>query len=117
EPLVATYVASLPTRHRKETWKDVGVHFPKGEKKLDVTGGTEPKSFVYYARHATQKWTKETERDLRILQTLLTIRLREVLREDMSGVYGVQVWANVSRRPRQERDFGVFFGCDPTNVE
>jgi zinc protease len=117
QPLVETYLASLPTAHRKEAWKDVGVHFPKGAKELDLTGGTEPKSFVYLARHATQKWTKETERDLRLLQMLLSIRLREVLREDMSGVYGVQVWTQVTRRPRQERDFGVFFGCDPANVE
>ncbi|HTJ43279.1 MAG TPA: insulinase family protein [Kofleriaceae bacterium] len=116
-PMVETYLASLPATKRKETWKDVGVHFPKGAKELDVTGGTEPKSFVYYARHATQKWTKDTDRDLKILQMLLSIRLREVLREDMSGVYGVQVWANVTRRPRQEREFGVFFGCDPANVE
>jgi zinc protease len=117
KPMVETYLASLPVKKRKETWKDVGVHFPKGVKELDITGGTEPKSFVYYARHAVQPWSKDTERDLRVLQMLLSIRLREVLREDMSGVYGVQVWANVSRRPRQERDFGVFFGCDPANVE
>jgi zinc protease len=117
KPLVETYLASLPSKHRKETWKDVGVHFPHGAKELAIAGGTEPKSFVYFARHADQKWTKEGERDLRILQMLLSIRLREVLREDMSGVYGVQVWTNVSRRPRQERDFGVFFGCDPANVD
>jgi zinc protease len=29
----------------------------------------------------------------------------------------VSVWGTVSRRPRQERDFGVYFGCDPANVE
>ncbi len=116
QPLCETYLASLPATHRKESWKDVGVHFPKGAKELAVTGGSEPKSFVFYARHAQEKWSKDADRDLRVLQMLLSMRLREVLREDMSGVYGVQVSAAIDRRPRQERDFSVFFGCDPANV-
>ncbi len=116
QPLVETYLASLPSKGRKEQWKDVGVHRPKGHKTLDVNQGSEPKSFVYYSRFAKQPWSKEVARDLHILEMLLEIRLREVMREDMSGVYGVQVWAAVSRRPRQERELGIFFGCDPANV-
>jgi zinc protease len=117
QPLAETYLGSLPTKHRKEKWKDVGVKFPSGKKQLDVKQGSEPKSSVYYVRHAAQPWSKEVERDLKVLKMLLEIRLREVLREDMSGVYGVQVWTDESRRPRQERVFGVYFGCDPANVE
>jgi zinc protease len=117
KPMVETYLASLPSKHKKETWKDVGVHFPHGVNKLDVAGGTEPKSYVFYARNAPQKWTKDTARDLQVLQMLLSIRLREVLREDLSGVYGVDVWTDLSRRPRQERSFGVFFSCNPDNVD
>jgi zinc protease len=116
-PLVETYLASLPTRHRREKWRDVGVRFPHGKKNLNVTKGEEPKSFVYLAQHANARWNKTVERDLEMLQMMLSIRLREVLREDMSGVYFVQVWADISRRPRQEREFGVFFGCSPDNVD
>jgi zinc protease len=117
KPMVETYLASLPSTHKKETWKDVGVHFPHGANKLDVTGGTEPKSYVMYARHAPQKWSKDTARDLDVLEMLLSIRLREILREDLSGVYGVDVWTEITRRPRQERTFGVFFSCNPDNVD
>ncbi len=117
EPLVRTYLASLPGLGRKESWKDVGVQFPKGNKRLDVKGGSEPKSFVFYARHAPEKYSKDVERDLTVLQMLLSIRLREVLREDMSGVYGVHLGVDIERRPREERDLSLFFGCDPKNVD
>jgi len=116
-PLVETYLASLPAKKHHDKWRDVGVRFPHGKKNLNVTKGEEPKSFVYLAEHANARWTKTAERDLKMLQMMLSIRLREVLREDMSGVYGVSVWAGISRRPRQERGFGVFFGCSPDNVD
>lgn len=51
-----------------------------------------------------------------MLREALRIRLREVLREDMGGVYGVQSFGGISRRPTEERAFTVFFGCDPANV-
>ena len=82
-----------------------------------MTIAEKPSLGTAYVRHAAQPWSKEVERDLKVLKMLLEIRLREVLREDMSGVYGVQVWTDESRRPRQERVFGVYFGCDPANVE
>ena len=43
--------------------------------------------------------------------------MHEVLREDMGGVYGVQVNAGISRRPRQEYTLSISFGCLPENVE
>ncbi|MCE9574858.1 MAG: insulinase family protein [Deltaproteobacteria bacterium] len=117
KPLAETYLASLPATHRKEHWKDIGVRFPHGKRSLTVKQGVEAKSSVYLAGHADAKWSKVTERDLTVLQMVLDIRLREVLREDMSGVYGVSFWAWQSRQPREERTWGVFFSCNPDNVD
>jgi zinc protease len=52
-----------------------------------------------------------------MLGEVLSIRLREILREDMGGVYGVGASGGISRRPRQEYSFSVGFGCAPENVE
>jgi zinc protease len=79
--------------------------------------GTEPKSMVMIAMSAPDKWTRDSERDARILSMVLRIRLREVLREDMGGVYGVSVGAGLDREPKHRRDFHVFFGCSPDNVD
>ena len=117
EPLVRTYLASLPSKGRKERWRDVGVAFPPGVKTKTFVAGREPKSLVSLDFHGAERWSRESENDLRALVEVLRIRLREVLREDMGGVYGVQLSGSISRRPRQEFVVRVAFGCAPENVE
>lgn len=116
-PLIETYVASLPATGRNEKWKDIGVKRPKGLKKIRAKAGTEPKSFVYLTLHGEQKWSWEQEDDLDMLGEVLRIRLREVLREDMGGVYGVFSGGWLSRRPKQRYAFQIGFGCAPANAE
>ncbi len=116
QPLVETYLGSLPSKGRKERWKDIGVKYPTGRVTKQVEAGSEPKSFVYLAFHGADRWSLDGARDARILAMVLRIRLREVLREDMGGVYGVQVNGEVSREPKQRRNFTILFGCDPNNV-
>ena len=52
-----------------------------------------------------------------ILGQLLTIRLREDMREDKGGAYGVGGRGQIARSPHQERDFTIQFGCDPKRVD
>ena len=52
-----------------------------------------------------------------MLSEVLGMRLREILREDMGGVYGVSAGGSIARRPKQEFTFGVRFGCAPDNVD
>jgi zinc protease len=115
--LAEAYLASLPTKKRKESWRDVKVYWPNGVKTKTVTKGSEPKSLVVLTFHGNEKWSRDTENDMRMLGETLRLRLRQVLREDMGGVYGVQAGGMISRRPRQEYKFSVSFGCAPENVD
>lgn len=117
KPLIEMYLGSLPTKGRKETWKDNKLIYPDGVATKTVTKGTEPKSSVQIMFHGPEKWTRDNENDMRMLGEALTIRFREVLREDMGGVYGVRVGGSIRRRPKQEYTFSVNFGCAPDNVE
>jgi zinc protease len=54
---------------------------------------------------------------LRSAVDALRIRLREELREDQGGVYGVNVSGGISRWPKATFSSGVSFGCDPENVD
>jgi zinc protease len=117
KPLVETYLGSLPSSRRKETFRDVRAFWTKGIKTKTILMGNEPKSTVMLAFHGTEKWSRDTENDMRMLSEVVRIRLREVLREDMGGVYGVRAGGAISRRPRQEYTFSVGFGCSPENVE
>jgi zinc protease len=117
QPLVETYLGSLPTKGRKEKWRDVGVKQVKGKVTKTVVAGTEPKSHVSITFSGDDKWTLDAERDARVLQMGLRMRLREVLREDMGGVYGVSISGGLAREPKPRRSFTVSFGCDPDNVD
>lgn len=117
EGLVTKYIASLPSSSRKEKWRDVKVRHPRGVEAFRVEKGQDPKSMVVLDFHGSTKWTPEAEYDLETLADVLDIRLREVLREDMSGVYGVSSRGNLTRRPTQRYSYMVRFGCSPENAK
>jgi zinc protease len=116
-PLVEKYIASLPSAGRKETWKDVGIKYPTGKISKTIVAGTEPKSYVSMSFAGPDTWSRDAARDAEILSMVLRIRLREILREDMGGVYGVRVAAWLTREPTQRRVGSISFGCDPANVD
>jgi len=116
QPLVETYLASLPTTGRKEKWKDVGAKAPAGDKRVDIAKGVDPKSFVMMTFHGSSRYSADAEDDIEILADVMDIRLREVLREDMSGVYGAFSSGNLIRRPRPTYAYTIGFGCAPENA-
>jgi len=115
--LVETYLGSLPSTNKKEKFKDVNVVRPTGVAKKQIAKGSEPKARVVLTFHGKEAWSRDTDNDIRMLGEVLRIRLREVLREDMGGVYGVSASGSVSRRPKQEYTFGISFGCSPDNID
>jgi zinc protease len=117
QELAKVYLATLPTKGRKENWKDPKINHPRGSKTFELKKGQDPKSFVYVTYHGTAKWTPEAEDDLDMLSEVLDIRLREVLREEMSGVYGAFSNGNIERRPKQRYTYSIGFGCAPENVD
>ncbi len=116
-PLVETYLASLPAKGRKEKEKDAGVRKIGGVVKKTWNIGDEPKGRVNLVFHGDESWTRDKDRDMYILGQVLSIRLREILREDKGGVYGVGAFGQISRSPFQERTFNVSFGCEPKRVD
>jgi zinc protease len=117
KPLVETYLASLPAKGRKEKEKDPGVRRVKGVVKKSWAFGTEPKARVQLTYHGAYKWTRDEDRDMFILGQALSMKLRETLREDLGGVYGVGAGGSISRGPHMERTFTISFGCDPTRTD
>lgn len=115
--LAETWLASLPSSERVDTWRDSGVDFPEGVTRFDLAKGREPKSRVRMAFGGPARWSRDAETDTRALSEVLNIRLREILREDMGGVYGVGIWGTVTRRPGERYFFNVGFGSAPDQVE
>ena len=118
EPLVLQYLGALPSTGRQESWRDVGVRPPTGVIERVVQRGIEPKSrtqMIFTGPFEWDGWRNSFH--LAALSQVLDIKLREVLREDKGGTYGVGVRATGSHYPRQEYRLSISFGCDPQRVE
>lgn len=117
KPLVETYLASLPAKGRKEKEKDLGIRRVRGVTKKQWKLGEEPKASVRLDMYGDEAWTRDKERDLFILGQVMSIRLREQLREEKGGVYGVGASGFFERSPHQDHTFTIRFGCDPKRVD
>ena len=117
KPLVETYLASLPATKRREKEKDLGIRRAGGSIKKAWPLGSEPKAQVSLSFYGDETWSRDKDRDMFILSQVVEMRLREILREDMGGVYGVGAGGWIARRPHSERSFGINFGCAPDAVD
>ena len=116
-PLVEKYIASLPTQGRKESWKDVGIRFPQGTINKVIYKGQEKKSTVRLSFTGMSTYSDLESTQLDQLCEALAIKLREVLREDQGGVYGVGVRGGINREPINSYSVTISFSCAPENVD
>jgi zinc protease len=116
-PLVETYLGGLPSLHRDEKWKDIGITPPGGVIKKTVRKGVEPKARTQIVFTGPLEFGRQNLYALNSLATVLEIRLREVLREDMGGTYGVSVSATSGRDPNPEYRFSIGFGAAPERLD
>jgi zinc protease len=115
-PLIETWLGSLPGAGRQERWRDLGIRPPTGVIKKVVHKGLEPKARVQLVFSSPFEESFENRYMLESLGEALRIRLREVLREDMGGVYGVSVGASPRVIPDTGASVTVGFGADPARL-
>lgn len=118
KPLLATYIGGLPGESGNgESYSDVGIRYPDKAITEMIQKGTEPKSMVSMAFTGTFDWSYENRFEMLALADVLRIKLRESMREEKGGVYGVGVSAQPSQHPVEDYMFMVQWGCSPENVE
>lgn len=117
KPLVEKYIGGLPSTNRNGTWVDLGIRPPEGVVEEVVNKGTEPKSQVNLYFTGEYKPDPKTSYMLDVLGEALTIRLIEVLREEIGGVYGVGANGSTSEFPTPRYTLSIGFPCGPENVD
>ncbi len=117
QTLAATYLGTLPDINREETWRDTGIRPPDGVIEKTIRKGLEPKSRVNMAFTGPFEWGREQRLELFALTQVMNIKLREVMREDLSGTYGVRISGSSVRDPEPLYRINISFGCDPERVE
>jgi zinc protease len=117
KPLVAQWIATLPSTGRKESWKETGPKPLAGQVTKLVKKGLEPTSSTIVLLSGTAPYSREQAYLLSSLSDLAEMRLLDRLREALGGTYSVNVSGNLSRRPREEWQFSVQYGSAPDKAE
>ncbi len=116
-PLVEQYLGALPNLGREETWRDLGVDPPSGVIEKAVYKGMEPQSRTQIVFAGEGAYSPEESIALGALASVLEIRLRELLREDLGGTYGVGVGSSLTYWPDEEYSVTINFGSAPERAE
>jgi len=116
-PLVELYLGSLPASGETPNWVDRGVPRPTGIIRETIRRGLEPQSVTQILIVGEEPATDENQDLLNALGSVLEIRLRETLREELSATYGVNVARNMVRDPRPEYTVAVAFGSAPERAK
>ena len=117
KPLVEKWLGALPSTGKKETWRDTGIRPPKGVVQRVVKKGAEPKARTALIFTGPFEYTRQNRYYLSALAELLNIKLREALRENLGGTYGVSVAPGSSREPEPSYRFTIGFGSAPERLE
>ena len=72
---------------------------------------------VHLSFNGNFNWTSENHHLITSLESVMDIKLREVMREDMGGTYGVWMWTKPQHYPKEKYEFNIVFGCSPENVD
>ena len=110
------YLGNLPAKAEHLDINDDGVDPPEGVIKKKVFKGQAPKSQTQLIFTGDFDWNRQNRYDINSMVHSLRIKLREVLREDLGGTYGVSVSASIQEFPDEEYQIRISFGSDPERV-
>lgn len=117
KPWVETYLGGLPVLNRQEAWQNKTYTYPEGIIKKNVYKGKEPKSQTSIVITGPFSWDRRERYVCRSMLNALRIKLRERLREDMSGTYSINVYGGYTHHPIERYRITFQFGSDPERVE
>ena len=117
EDYAKKYLGNLPSTGRSETWKDVGIRAIKGGLNARIQRGEAPKTNVHMYFHGDFDYSDQNNYVMRSAIDYLRIKLREELREDQGGVYGVGIFGGGSNKPYESYGVTISFNADPPETD
>lgn len=114
--MIAKYLGNLP-QGTKHQWIDRKVQFPDGITDARVHAGTEYKSMVAIVFKENFDYNDDNLLKYNLLSKAYNIKLRENMREEIGGVYGVGARMSASRLPSPKANVSVSWGTNPDLVD
>jgi zinc protease len=115
--LARTYLGTLPSTARKEAWRDVSADPAGGVIERTVRKGKDERSVVQIIFSGPAKTDEEARTLVTAIERVLSIRVREELREERGGVYSPGVQTSVQKTPDEEYSVVISFSCDPKRAD
>ena len=118
KPLIETYLGGLPTINRKENYKDIKLDIQKGahknvfEKQMEI-----PKATVISVISGNCEYNLKNDLLMTLLKQTMDLVYTETIREKEGATYGVSTTGMVSRYPKDEALFQIYFDTDPAKRE
>jgi len=116
-PLVERYLASLPSTATRETPRDNGMRPVRGVVEKTVVKGVEPKAQTRITFTGPLEYNRDNRVALDMMVDVLDMKLRDVLREDLGGTYGVSISQSAARLPEPRYTISIAFGSAPERLE
>ncbi len=118
--LCCYYIGTLEGNpDKREDGKYQPYSFPKGITEKTYKRGQEDKGQVFIGfggKLPPAKDVYEIRKDNALMEqfkALIDIKLREIIREDKSGTYGVSVYTGIEGYPERYYEVQITFGCEP----
>ncbi|WP_235841739.1 M16 family metallopeptidase [Confluentibacter sediminis] len=118
KPLLEKYIASLPTKNIKETYKNNSAEWVSNKIDKDIYLTMEdPKANVNIVYKKDMPYTKNNEIYTNALGDILQLRVTEIVRESEGGAYSPRANAYFTREPKSQAYVSFAFDCNPDMVD
>lgn len=117
EEYSAIYLANLPVQKRKDRIVDAGIRTVRGIKESRFAKGSSESAYVAHVTADSFKLNDDNKTQMSAMLMVLNEKLRENIREHMSGVYAIQAWQGYIDQPKQEYTISIWMSCSPERVD
>ena len=115
EPLIESYIASLPTNEKMESWENKKLSWLSDKIYEEVQlPMKEDKGSVFIKMEKDQTYNIKDSYVMAAIGKILTLRFTEVLREEQGGTYGVRATSSLKNKPNSLASLSINFDCNPT---
>jgi zinc protease len=116
-PLITNYLGSLEGTKKTEEFGKKMERFSESREPFIVKKGKDDKSMVNIMFPGNGEYDAQTALEMKLFAEVLKIRMTEVLREEMSGVYGSSAYASMGREPNNMFSLSISYPCGPEAVD
>ncbi|MES2127399.1 MAG: insulinase family protein [Pseudomonadota bacterium] len=117
KPLIATYLASLPTPDIPVAYRDVGIRPVTGVVKKEVRSGSEAKSSVSLNFTGNTNFSEMEQLRFYAMIEVMNLRITDVLREKLNLIYSGGMHGSFNKFPYANYAIGTSLPCGPDNVD